>query len=162
MSSIQLDESGVIPYEEMGNREGIRGRGALTVPDKETGDDLPERSGDPPSDLILEAASSSPTAFALEDPIAGAAFWLSVLPICSLCAGFKAKELVVETTDSVGLPGLSKAPGTSPAAAIPDLNDEFVGMGLRELGEGVKELAEPLIVANLRRRSSNGAPPGGP
>lgn len=126
------------------------------------GDDLPERSGEPPSDLIRAAASKSPTAFALEDPMAGAAFWLSMLPMCSLCAGFKAKEFVVEITESVGLPGLSKPGGKSPTAVRPDLSDRFEGIGLRELGEGVKELADPLIVASLRRRSSNGAPPGGP
>lgn len=81
----------------------------------EWGEDLPDRSGEP-SERIFEGASSSPVALALEEPIAAAAFWLSVLPICNRCRGRRDDELVLETTDSAGLPGLSET-GDRPAAS---------------------------------------------
>ena len=46
-------------------------------------------------------------AFALDDPIAGAAFWPSVLPICKRLVGRKVCELVVDRIDPVGLFGRS-------------------------------------------------------
>jgi len=62
----------------MGRRLRARGRSGVTPlkippPESEVGEDLPDLSGEP-SDLILEAASSSPVAFAFELPTAGAAF----------------------------------------------------------------------------------------
>jgi len=54
---------------------GLSGAAPLKVPPPETevGEDLPDRSGEP-SDLIFDAASSNPVAFAFELPTAGAAF----------------------------------------------------------------------------------------
>ena len=54
------------------------------VPAADTGDDRPDLSGEP-SDLNLDEGSKRPTAFARDDPTAGAAFWLSVLPRWILC-----------------------------------------------------------------------------
>jgi hypothetical protein len=78
----------------------------LAVPASEIGDDLPDRSGEP-STRILDGASSKPTAIVLEEPTAGAAFCPSVLPTCSRCAVRIVDELVVDTTESVGLLGRS-------------------------------------------------------
>ena len=61
----------------MGRRLRARGRSGVAPlkipPESEVGEDLPDLSGEP-SDLILEAASNSPVAFAFELPTAGAAF----------------------------------------------------------------------------------------
>jgi len=76
------------------------------VPDTDTGDDRPERSEEP-SERSLVGASRSPVAFVLDEPIAGAAFWPSVLPTCNRLNGRNVKELAVDTTDSVGLFGRS-------------------------------------------------------
>lgn len=84
-------------------------RGLLTplaVPAIEFGDDLPDRSGEP-SIRILDGASSKPTAFALDEPTAGAAFCPSVLPTCSLCTVRRVDGLVADITESVGLLGRS-------------------------------------------------------
>ena len=54
------------------------------MPAADTGDDRPDLSGEP-SDLNLDEGSKRPTAFARDDPTAGAAFWLSVLPRWILC-----------------------------------------------------------------------------
>ena len=64
--------------------DGTRDRCApRTVPATDTGDDLPDLSGEP-SERILEVDSKCPVAFALDDPTAGAAFWPSILPTCNL------------------------------------------------------------------------------
>jgi hypothetical protein len=121
------------------------------------GDDLPDRSGDS-SESSLECASSRPVALVLEEPIAGAAFWPSVLPTCNRLKGRKLWELAVETTDSVGLPGRSKVEGSpetpSEEAGAPPTGEKlFRGAWLALI-----EDADPLIVASLRRRSSKGVP----
>ena len=72
----------------------------LIVPDTETGEDRPEGSGDPSRSLLC--SSSKPVAFALDDPTAGAAFWLSVLPMCNLCSTV-GNDVLADARDSVGL-----------------------------------------------------------
>lgn len=114
------------------------------------GDDRPDCSEEP-SDRSFRCESSRPVALVLDDPIAGAAFCPSVLPTCIRLSG--RKELAVETTDSVGLPGLS----------IVESGRMVLIMGLEpDVGTGdsgpLSEEEEPLIVASLRRRSSKGAP----
>lgn len=87
--------------------EAIRGRiTPLAVPASEIGDDLPGCSGEP-SARILDGASSNPTAFVLDEPTAGAAFCPSVLPTCNRCTVRIVDELVLDTTESVGLLGRS-------------------------------------------------------
>ena len=51
--------------------------GPFSVVDIDMGDDRPDSSGEP-SDRSLKCASRRPVALALEDPMAGAAFWPSV------------------------------------------------------------------------------------
>lgn len=138
------------------------------MPAAETGDDLPDLSGDP-SDRNFDKGSNKPTALALEDPTAGAAFWPSVLPTCSLCIPPRnaAAEFVFDSTDSVGLPGLSKTGGNS-AMGVPitgcasgllaDAADD-IRWGSTRMLEG-KDVPEPLIALRRRRRSSKGAPLG--
>lgn len=75
-------------------------------PTVEMGDDRPERSGEH-SERMREGASSTPTAFALDDPTAGAAFCPSPLPTWSLCGARSTSEFVVDSTESVGLLGRS-------------------------------------------------------
>lgn len=53
-------------------------------------------------------------ALAFDDPMAGAAFWPSPPPIWKRCiARFKGR-IGPDTTESVGLPGLSDTSGRSP------------------------------------------------
>jgi hypothetical protein len=76
--------------------------------------------------------------------------------------------LVLETTDSVGLPDLSiveEAEGSTTASRPPCRDEEGCCMDAESLlsraaaGPRPSEDADALIVASLRRRSSNGAPP---
>lgn len=142
----------------MGAEVDIRGRSPRTVPATETGDDLPDLSGEPSRSFGCD--SNKPVAFALDDPTAGSAFWPSVLPTCSRCA--RKDELAPEVTESVGL--LGRSSGTSDTAVF-----ELVGVRLsatravglrtsRVAGGADRDVAEPLIIASLRRRSSKGVP----
>ena len=79
--------------------------------------------------------------------------------------GLKEDEFVVDTTDSVGLEGLSEivATGVVPSGDIGggavDGDIESVLRGLGMAGwTGVNEPAELLIDTSRRRRSSKGAP----
>ena len=96
-----------IPYVEIGWRDATRDRTVCRVTNAvEVGDDLPDRSGEH-SERMRDGASRTPTAFAFDDPTAGAAFCPSVLPTWSRCGARSANEFVVESTDSVGLLGRS-------------------------------------------------------
>lgn len=75
--------------------------------------------------------------------------------------GREADGLVIDTIDSVGLPGRGIAPTTS---TMPD-GGKFAGSGKGAVGLRnslapctVRDVVEPLIIASLRRKSSNGAP----
>lgn len=127
------------------------------VPARECGEDRPDRSGEP-SERILDGASNRPMALALEEPIAATAFCPSVLPTCNLCIGRRDDELVFETTDSDGLPGRSRVCG-SPAELVFKGDDGIWDIG-RAAEARLDDDPDALMVANLRRRSSNGAPPG--
>ena len=133
------------------------------------GDDLPDKSGDSSDERSLEWASSSPVAFVFDEPTAGAAFCPS-LPIWSMVNGRKVAELAVDRTDSVGLPGRSKVAEGAGRPEILSRRDEEIGAAavagdkmfavfvvLRGLWLAVSEDVEALMVASLRRRSSNGA-----
>lgn len=160
----------IVPYVDMGANDGTRSRCCpRTVPATDCGEVLPERSGDP-SERIRAAASSKPVAFVFEDPIAGAAFWPSAPPMCNRCIARKAVEFVVETTDSTGLTGRSNAAGRSGASAesggaVGLSNALPGGMEVRDVGlsrpfwVACNEELDPLMVANRRRRSSNGTTP---
>jgi hypothetical protein len=142
----------------MGNDDGIRYRAPpRRVTARDTGDDLPESSGDP-SGRILDVASRSPVAFAFEEPIAGATFWPSVLPTCNRCTAWNVDELEVETMDSVGLSGRSMVGGISVEPRELLASAGTTTEELWWLWVGLKEEVDPFIAANLRRRSSNGAP----
>jgi len=77
-------------------------------------------------------------------------------------------EPVVERTDSVGLPGLCCRTASSGDIIGTLLSLEGtdgagrLSRGTAVVGAMTNELADPLIVANLLRRSSKGAPPVGP
>lgn len=129
------------------------------VPVGEAGDVCPDLSGD--VSRIFVCASNNPVALALDDPTAGAAFCPSILPMCNLCIPPRNDEV----TDSLGLLGRSRVCGTSETA--PDIEEGIAGdsgtvsVGLRTsraLGETERDVAEPLIIASRRRRSSKGAP----
>lgn len=141
---------------DIGNIDGSLCRGVpRIVPDIETGDDRPDGSGDP-SGQSFECASRRPVALVLDDPMAGAAFWPSVLPICRRCVGLRATEFAVDTTDSVGLIERSVV-----TAILSGEEAVATGLGDNELrGEcaTLRDDAEPLMVASRRRRSSKGAP----
>lgn len=90
--------------------------------------------------------------------MAGAALDPSALPTCNRLEGFSDTECAVETTDSVGLSGLS-AFGEETDVPETDAVDNAKGdVTLRGGGLIVREFDEPLIVASLLLRSSNGAP----
>ena len=107
----------------------------------------------PSTDMRL-GASRRPTAFILVCPMAGAAFALSTVPM--LKRGRTDTEFVVETMDSVGLPGLIGREGGK--------SDTFVikrgGMGVRSVAAAalVNDRFDPFIDSSRLRRSSNGAP----
>jgi hypothetical protein len=91
--------------------------------------------------------------------MAGAAFCPSPLPTWRRCIARLKGGLGVDSTESVGLPGLSDTSGKSSKVGPigcegleTDADDARCG---REEG---RETPEPLIAVNLRRRSSNGAP----
>ena len=95
-----------------------------------------------------------------EDPTAGAALVPSV-PICSRFVGRKVTEFVVDTTDSVGLRGRSGIGEGSARAAKEELDVPRPEAELRyslDVLAKLREEDEALMVCNLRRRSSNGAP----
>jgi hypothetical protein len=124
------------------------------------GEAIPEfRSGDV-SDRMVAAFSNMPVALALEDPTAGAALVDSEMPTWCLCMARKAEEFAVETTDSAGLPGLSKGgvkSGTSGVASVePEGVDAVRCVDVRVAG--LRAFVVPLMVARRLLRSSNGAP----
>lgn len=132
------------------------------VPVADTGDVLPDLSGDP-SDRIRAVASNNPVAFALLDPTAGAAF-VSVLPTCNRCNWRGCAEFVADSTDSGGLGGrgwVSKAGGRS--AVLTTLGGRGENWadttdGARGTGDSGSDVPEPLNADNRRRKSSKGAP----
>jgi hypothetical protein len=130
------------------------------VPVAETGDVLPDLSGEP-SERIFDVASNSPIAFALDEPIAGAAF-VSVLPTCRRCNWRGAAGLVAEKTDSVGLPGRSNTGGRSaeltPLVGRGESCADRMLDGGRGAGDGSTDVPDPLNADRRLRRSSNGAP----
>jgi hypothetical protein len=151
-----------LPYVEIGTRVDSRGRSIpRTVPATETGDDLPDLSGEPSRNFGCD--SNSPVAFALEDPTAGAAF--SILPTCKRFTAPRNAEFAAEATESVGLGGLSM--GTSDTAVF-ELDGTKastagckglrISLGVGGAGDADKEVVEPFMIASLLRKSSNGAP----
>jgi hypothetical protein len=116
------------------------------------------------SERIVPACSNNPVAFALDDPTAGAALLTSPGPTCSRCIARKAEEFAVDTTESVGLPGLSIGGVKSGTSVMwsntedgaADVVDAYRGRG--DLGAALSVLVVPLMVANRLRRSSKGAP----
>ena len=161
MSLYEQDENNrYTPYVEIGWRDMTRERKTCVIrpgPAVEMGDDLPERSGEP-SERIRGGASSTPTAFVLDDPTAGAAFCPSILPIWSLCGARSASECVVDTTESVGLPGRSCAlggRGASVDVVVPgNEGDCAAAARSRAAAARLREL-ELFIVASRLRKSSN-------
>lgn len=149
-------EHDAIPYVDIGNIDGTRCLVPRKVP---CGEVLPDLSGEP-SERSLEGASSRPVAFALDEPMAAAAFWPSVLPTCNRLGGRSDEELVLDTTDSVGLPGLSNANGRlNPAVCEDSGNGEAALRWSRTPGVRPRDDPEALSVASLRRRSSYGVAP---
>ena len=149
--------------------DGTRGLSCpRTVPATETGEDRPDGDCEP-SERIWAWASSNPVALALDEPTAGAAFWLSVPPICSLCRAVGKEVLDTEARDSVGLVGRSTGTETGKSdTTVLELDGVRLSgcarVGLRAsrtLGVCDREVADPLIMASLLRKSSKGAP-GGP
>lgn len=146
----------------MGTAVDIRGRSSLrTVPVAETGEDRPDLAGEP--SLSFGCDSRRPVALAFDDPRAGSAFCPSMLPMCSRCTAPRNDEFAAEATDSVGLGG--RLSGTSDTAVLElgEVNTSAIGrVGLlasRVLCGTASDVVDPLMIANLRRRSSNGAPP---
>lgn len=89
--------------------------------------------------------------------MAGAAFWPSTLP---MRIGREVDGLVIETIDSVGLPGRA-GERTSPDAEDGRMacsNDGRVGLRASRGLVAFTDVAEPLMMAKRRRRSSKGAP----
>lgn len=132
---------------------GKKDLGPGTVVAVEAGDFHPGRSC-MLSMCGLFGVSNTPMAFVFTDPIAGAAFWPSIDPTLNLLGGRKDTEFVVDTIDSVGLPG-----GTSTTGDIVVLEVCCTtGTDMRgSCGEEFTETFDPLIVANRRLRSSKGA-----
>ena len=145
----------VVPYVEIGKIDG-----APRLPPRmvECGEVLPDLSGEP-SERSLDGGSKSPVALAFEDPTAATAFWPSV-PIISRF-GRSVDELVLDMTDSVGLPGLSKADGKVRFAGCED--EDGTGDATfrcsRAAEVRLREDPEALRVTSLRRRSSCGVLP---
>lgn len=146
----------------MGWRDATRDRKVCRVgPAVEVGEDRPERSGEH-SERMREGASRTPTAFVLDDPTAGAAFCPSVLPTWILCGVRSAAEFVVDTTESVGLPGRSCTGG-----GFGGVNTDVVVLGCegdcaatcparsRAAAARLRDEPEPFIVTSRRRSSSN-------
>ena len=132
------------------------------MPATDTGDERPDGDCEP-SDRSCACASSKPVALAFEDPTAGAAFCPSP-PIGKRMAR-NADELVVDTVDSAGLLGRSSVGGRSGGgASMPVSTESGWGTGLRgSLEPGTARLlADPLMSASRRLRSSKGAPEAGP
>ena len=142
------------PYVDIGIKVDIRGLSVpRIVPVADTGEDLPDLSGD--ASRSFGCDSSTPVAFALDDPTAGAAF--SMLPICSRCAVPRNAE---DATDSVGLAGLSRGTSDTAVFEVDGVKASTIGRdGLRASRTLGGEVAEPLMIASLLRKSSNGAPP---
>jgi hypothetical protein len=149
-----------IPYVDIGREEETRCLwDSRRVPDMDTGEDLPDSSGEPSDSSLLEGVSKSPVALALDEPMAGAAFWPVVPPTCSPSTARMADEFDVETIDSVGLPGRSAVCGNPTGPGT-------VGLGCtgeaRELPRSLafsvafRDEFDALIVVSLRRRSSIG------
>jgi hypothetical protein len=150
------------PYVEIGCIDGcldLCGRIAVTT---ETGEDVPDLSGDPSLFLNnFECASNNPTAIVLLEPTAGAAFVPSkiTLPLsCIRLRGLNDVEFAVETTLSVGLPGRSivepmegiKGPGGTgygiPAEVTEAGGEGTIGAETRgELGAGMGDLASLVV-----------------
>ena len=119
---------------------------------KAVGDVSPD-NGFSPSTIVLPGASRRPTAFVLMEPIAGASLAPSAEPI--LNRGRIDTEFVVDTTDSVGLPGLIGTEGGSSWT----VGGRRRGAGRSRIPPELIDELDPLIVAKRRRRSSKGAPP---
>lgn len=118
----------------------------------DAGDVNPDKSRSP-SAIVLPGASRRPTALVRIDPIAGAALALSIEPMLNL--GRMDTEFVVETTDSVGLPGLIGTEGGRSWIT----EGRRTGCGRSRPTAELSDELDPLIVASRRRRSSKGAPP---
>lgn len=131
------------------------------MPATDTGEERPDLSGEPSRNLGCD--SSKPVAFALEDPTAGRAFWLSMLPMCSRCTAPRKDELAAEATDSVGLAGRSRGTSDTAVFELDDGNASTtgnVGLLASRMPNGTdRDVPDPLIIASLLRKSSNGAPP---
>lgn len=130
----------------MGCIEGSLDLCGLVTVETDTGEDLPDLSGEPSESLIsLECASNKPTAFILLDPTAGAAFAPSIItlpPICNRLRGLNEVEFVVETTLSVGLPGRSIADATKGATGVEGVGNGIAAEATEAGGDGMVDGTE--------------------
>ena len=114
---------------------------------------LAGEAGLSPSTDIRLGASRSPTAFIRVCPTAGAALALSMVPI--LKRGRIDTELLADTTDSVGLPGLIGREGGRSDTFVTKRGG-IVGV-LSVIAALAKDRFDPFMDSRRLRRSSKGA-----